>query len=611
VILPFRSGWLLLLDWAPGPRDGLLRTFFGLDGGLQASMPFFVVFRGVAAVVGEAVAGWLPALLFFPIGAAGIARLTRQSTVAQGGAALLFLVNPFVFERTFVGHFPFLLGVALLPHLLTSILDPANRRGWRAARPLLWWAAAGALAVHLLWIGGVIVVLSLLITRRPQFPLAHLIGGGVISALLCAYLIIPAVALRAQGLGGGSGLSAFRPLGDPRVGLAVNLAGLYGFWRPEPRLPKHVFSGWPVVLVAVLIVVVSGFVVGLRDPRRRSLTVVLAASGVIGLLLAMGDQGPTGMVYRGLFHYVPPFGVMREAQKFLALLLVAYAVLFGWGVDAIVRLEQGRRRAAVTALLLVLPVMYTPTELGGLAGQLRPSRYPNSWARAERIMGRNEGAVLALPWHAYLSFDFTRGRRIPYPAESYFSRPVLASDAVDLPGVAVAGSARSTQLVSLFSRNGGRDFAGSVVPLGVEYVLLAKTADWHSFGWLDGQPGLQRVLDTSDLALYRNERWHGTVYSPERAETSGRRLALTRFRVDRPGAAVLAEPFDSQWRASGGVRRGPAGAMLVRVTRRTSVRFGGWIWVAWGYSLSLGAAAVLVVCSSKARRSTSGTHQEA
>src|SRR5205823_3961582 len=117
----------------------------------------------------------------------------------------------------------------------------------------------------------------------------------------------------------------------PTFGLFVNLAGLYGFWRRQPALPKDYVYAWPLFLLAILLVVIVGARAAYRDPDCRRLAKTLLIAGSIGYLLALGDQGPTGAIFRWLVTHVPGFEVMREAQKFIVLVALAYAVFFGFG----------------------------------------------------------------------------------------------------------------------------------------------------------------------------------------------------------------------------------------------------------------------------------------
>ncbi|MEI2790478.1 MAG: hypothetical protein V9E93_16595 [Steroidobacteraceae bacterium] len=114
--------------------------------------------------------------------------------------------------------------------------------------------------------------------------------------------------------------------------------------------------------------------------------------------------------------------------------------------------------------------------------------------------------MLMLPWHEYQAFPFTDGRTVRTPAAAFFSRPVIGSDAVELPGLRTdSTSPRSAYLDRLLSRGGQLQAAGRLLaPLGVAYVVVARTTEPGGYGWLDAQRDLEVVLRTDDLVVYRN-----------------------------------------------------------------------------------------------------------
>ena len=54
-----------------------------------------------------------------------------------------------------------------------------------------------------------------------------------------------------------------------------------------------------------------------------------------------------------------------------------------------------------------------------------------------------------------------------------------------------------------------REFGALVAPLGVQYLVLAKTVDWASYSWLSDQRDLTVIIDTSSLEVWRNKDYAG------------------------------------------------------------------------------------------------------
>ena len=60
-----------------------------------------------------------------------------------------------------------------------------------------------------------------------------------------------------------------------RYGLGLNVLGLYGFWRPGNPLAKASISGWPFLLLAILVLVGVGGWFAWTRLRARSLVITL------------------------------------------------------------------------------------------------------------------------------------------------------------------------------------------------------------------------------------------------------------------------------------------------------------------------------------------------
>jgi len=521
------GGRLFLLDWVLGPHSPVIPSEgLGLNGGLNAGVPFSFLIDGLVGAVGDA-GSWLPFVAFFPLAGWGMARLVSGSIWRRLSASSLYCINPFIFERAFVGHFGLLVGYALLPLATSSGLRFFKARGSWLPTPALWWAVLTALSPHFAWIYGIALV-SIWLLHQPT-RLLNLATGLTVCvsfAIASAYLVLPHTATQLQSTTRtGSDLALYRTMGDPHLGLFGNVLGLYGFWRLGPQLPKNAFSGWPFLMLAILIVAGIGAYQHLKpkiperpEPgpmagRRGAAAILLI--GVAGYFLALGNQGPTGPLFRWAYFHVPFFAVMREPEKFLMLTALAYAVFFGWGVEYLVgatrRLRFDWPTAGAIGLAVVLPLAYTPTIFDGLAGQIGPSQLPASWSTADRLMGNGPGQILFLPWHLYMAFPFTGGRVIANPAPTSFRRSVISGDNVEAGGIeSTSTSPRSEYLQHLYAQGRAlRDFGSQVAPLGVDYVILAKTVDWRSYSWLKSQTDLVPVMDSGSLEVWRNADYAG------------------------------------------------------------------------------------------------------
>jgi hypothetical protein len=155
-----------------------------------------------------------------------------------------------------------------------------------------------------------------------------------------------------------------------------------------------------------------------------------------------------------------------------------------------------------------LPLLMAPWLVWGLGGSIRTSEYPDGWDQAADAMGSGQGNVLFLPWHAYQPFGFTDGRTVATPAAAFFARPALVSDAVELPGLRTDSTSLRSAYVDRIVAEAGADALGPLLaPLGVEYVAVAEgVGPPEETDWVAGQPGIEQVMTSPTMTLYRVTR---------------------------------------------------------------------------------------------------------
>ena len=586
------QGHVLLLDWVSGRYPGAVGLTLGSDGNTLGGAPFVLFLRALRGVLGPSVSSWLPLVAWMPLLGWGVGRLTRRGGwPAVASAASLACCNPFTLDRLAVGQMGLLWGYALLPlAVLTVMAEPQRRLMWSAPVALVG-AAMTAVSPHFFayWLVVVVVAVLALPLFRRRAPGALLAVGGALAVSSYLYVVRQPSFTIDQ-----ADLSAFRTRAEP-PGLAVTIMSLRGFWRQSSVVPGRSSVSW--LLVGLL----GGcMALGIVATRRRREAVVIGASGFVGAVLAAGDQGPFGGLYRFAFGHVGPFRILREPQKASALLAIALAVFFGFGVAKLVGLLAGRWVRIIGAVVLVaVPLGTTPNfpTFGTRVDAVRPAP---AWLEADRLVGPGPAGVLALPWHQYLSYPST-GRPVANVAPSRFRAPVASGDNVELPGLPTTSNRqRSRYLEERFRRGPAlTDFGAQIEPAGLGWVLLVKTVDWTAYQWLDQQQDLQRVLDTPELSLYRSTA--PSALSP----TSASREGVAGWRVRSPAGhpVPLPEVVDGAWTTDRGrLEITEAGAPAI-VAEDTSVRSKRVQQSVAALAFSGGAAAVLALVALSGGRS--------
>ena len=402
------SGTLLLLDYGTypaGPNPQLDASVWGFPPGLVTRAPVDVVLYALFRALDWEWLRLLPFFIFAPLAWVGFRRLLGPRTLAVAAATVLFVVNPWTDDRMSAGQVYLIVGYALLP-LLTSMLFV------RKVRPFTHLVLTGllialliALAPHFIFIAGVLVAVALVVhVASREWQRAKEIGGALVTAgAISVYWLIPALLFHPESLPvTNADLSAFATTSDARYGLGLNVLGLYGFWRPGNPLAKTAVSGWPFLLLAILVLVGVGGWFAWTRMRARSLVITLGITAVIAYFLALGNQGPTGGLFTLLYDHVPGFGIMREPEKFSALLALGYATFFGLGVSCLAGLaKRVVRRRFVIGLTMAIPCVYGFTAFWGFGGYATPigvSRIVGSGEQhhGERRPGGAHAAVASL-----------------------------------------------------------------------------------------------------------------------------------------------------------------------------------------------------------------------
>ena len=587
VVVPWmRGGYLLLLDWVSGPNQTLTPGIYGLSGSALDAMPFRIATQVLREVFGSSATAWLIILIFFPLAAAGASVAAGGSRWRRLPAALFMVCNPVVVDRVRVGHVAFLLGMALLPWLYAALLEARRQQKWFAVRPALWFALSISVSPHAAWLGAVLVLAVAVLPKPSWRDLVRSAQVTMSAGLVYSYALVlwltNTPALRVTD----ADLEAYATRAGPG-GLLPTVATLHGFWRTADVDTVRDWLGPGFgLLVAVLLVcaMLVGYTALWKTEFDRAIPLIAVTT--IGLLLAAGVSGPAGGAYRFAFDSLPLFEAMREQQKWIALVLLGYAVAFGACVEWLAaRMAQ---RSVLLALPLALaPVVIAPTLVWGLGGSISTSRYPEGWSQANARMGSGDGLALFLPWHAYQPFGFSDDRTIATPANAFFDRTALASDAVELPGLRTDSTSLRTAYVDrLVADGGGGAFGRLVAPLGVEYVVLAKTSEMPDYSWVQRQPDLALVLDTATVAVYRVQargtgrvvarrsatyeqtlQWAaagelgteaitpgGDANGPRSRAAGGlRKLSATQWQVEAgsPGWVVIPEEFSDGWQVDG------------------------------------------------------------
>ena len=526
-------GFVLTYDMVFVPDPPAPPAMFGLTGGFPRPVPSDAVVAALAVPLPAQLVQKLVLLAVFVLAAWGAARLVPAGhPVPRLAAATFYVWNPYVAERLVLGHWALLLGYAGLPWAVRAAATAGDRGGVaRLTRSLVPAAVGGfaAMNVSALVVAGVVALRP----AGPGRPWRRRLPGMARAALVIGVLsmpwLVPAVLQRLAATAGPTAGDATDPAGvdlfaaraDTPFGTFGGLLSLGGIWNREVVPPG--LGAWPgaAARLVLSLAAIGFFLAQVRHARRAGQAADpwlggLAVAAGIGLFIAcVGITEPGRAALRWLIGAWPVFGVLRDAQVWIAPLALVEAIGLAAAVSAVLawrpRAERapgsagaggagGGDRLVLAGLIAVAPLVLLPTFGWGAGGRLEPVRYPADWAAARRMIERDPvpGAVLSLPWAAHRQPAWNDGRTTLDPLPRLVSRRVVWNDGLRVGGRELAPEDPAARTAATLLRAPG----AVTEPLrraGYRYVVVAD-GDAASGPNGDGPPGADENRFQSRLA---------------------------------------------------------------------------------------------------------------
>lgn len=486
-------GYLLLRDAVSTPRSYLSDAALGLSEAAPRALPqdFFV------AVVSSVVDGGVvvKALLIAGLWLAGwgaarlAAAVVPESGVAgQCVATTIAVWNPYVAERLLQGHWSLLVGYGCLPWVAGAMLRIRGSRAWFAAGALVFWTALAGLTPTGLMLASTVALACVFAPGDgwSRWRCAGLALGVTLVAALP--WLIAATMARTLESSQAEGVVAFAARAEPGLGTLLSLAGLGGIWNGEAVPPSRT-TLFAVIATAVLLGVVA---LGLPVALRRPAAVPLMALAVIAVVVpALMATGPGLAVVEAAIRALPGLGVVRDAQKWVALAMPGYALA---GAAAVLTLRCWLPGAAAAVLCCAALIATLPDLALGVSGRVAALQYPPGWARVAAMVNADPRPVAVLPVHSMRHFDWAGEAPVLDPLPRWVRADVLSTGDLEIGDRTVHGEGQRARAVQ------------EILVEGADRERLADAG----VGWVVVESGsptehlpLPVAYTDEDLTLYR------------------------------------------------------------------------------------------------------------
>jgi hypothetical protein len=492
-------GYLLLRDAVSTPRSYLSDAALGLSEAAPRALPQdFAIGLATALVDGGLVVKALLVTGLFLAGW-GAARLAAVVMPEAGTAGQLVAVtiaawNPYVAERLLQGHWSLVVGYGCLPWVATTMLRlrTSDIAPWYEVCALVFWIGVAGLTPTGLMLAAAVALTCVFApgSGRPRWWCAAVaLGASVLVAL--PWLTAAAMAdslssTQAEGVG------AFAARAEPGLGTLGSLLSLGGIWNAD-AVPASRTTVFAVVAAVVLLGVVAlGLPMVVRRRVAMPLLILAAVAVVVPAVMATGPgMSLVGTAIRAL----PGLGVVRDAQKWVALAVPAYSLA---GAAAVVTLRH-RIPTAATALICCAALLATLPDLAwGVGGKVSAVQYPAGWARASALINADPRPVAVLPVDSMRRFSWAGDAPVLDPLPRWVSADVLTTGDLTIGGRTVSGEGgRAREVQQLLLAGASRD---DLAAAGVGWVVVENA--WNT-GWSAPALSLPVVYHDDDLTLYR------------------------------------------------------------------------------------------------------------
>jgi hypothetical protein len=452
------SGYVLTLDMVFGPHFDLTRN----TGDLLNTVPLWYFLAFLTYVFG----GWIAQkilliILFFLLFYLPLHFFKKIFNIenthgAEYVMSLVFVVNPFVYERFLAGQWAVIFGYALLVPFTAYLFEFCKEVGYKNGLKLLGIIILiGVISTHIFIMSLIVTGLACIVNLvRLKFDLEFIKKGLLLglTVLVCSsYWLIPAIISPT-----GTPLATFGPehwevfktAGSGYWGTLGNVLSLHGFWEEHEVwvsrffLPKDGGFSFAVSLILLFSIISFGIYSGFRDRQLRVRVSFLIFVMFLAMVFSCGiGEGVFRNFNLWMFEHVSFWKGFRDSEKWSVLLALGYALLAGLGTRFILSYFQRQEyRRIVFYVLIAIPLLYTPMMLFGFIGQLKSVQYPNSWTEVNNVLKQDKNCrALFLPWQQYYSLHFNNEILTANLSRNYFDCDIVQGKNMNLGTVVSQG----------------------------------------------------------------------------------------------------------------------------------------------------------------------------
>lgn len=440
------------------------------------------------------------------------ARLSSSSIASPLAylSGLLYIMNPYVMDRLWAGHWRVLAGYALLPFLVRWIIVYINSKGQTGVYRLgILYAVLPTLSLHW-WFMCSLIALPVFVytmwkTTPPQKKTLY--KGMLRIALLWTMVnfgwVVYAVAVRSPVAGlESSDASLFGAVTTMPGGIVATILSGGGFWYH----PFYFAAGADRLWVGISILLLGLSLIALRQLYRKN-RVCAAYIAIVWLMVVavcVLSANSAGIRIVTDLLALPGFVGLREVTKMVGIVVFCYAIAAPYGVGwLLMRLEWHALVRPIVVMFVAVIVLAMNTAF--FADYLHATRYPASWYGADAYLQRVQARkVLVLPYVGYMRLSFAGDRFVANPARAFFGVPVILGTSTGnfMYDTDRAVHGGDVAMLAQYIQDGAPS-SSLLAQTGIDYILVLKSAGQVPTDETLEAAGLQVAFTGDDCLVLR------------------------------------------------------------------------------------------------------------
>lgn len=462
-------GFLFLLDYVTGPTVAPIHV----DAtGLLSGIPVQIFAQTLSYILPpESISKILItlAVLLSGLSTAHVCKRISQSSIIALSCGMFAMLNPFVFNRIFMGNIYLVFGYALIPILLLLVLRYIESPSITRA---LWLGVISTIiiltSIHYIILLPLVFFCFYMQYRKKDSDILHWQHVGAMLLLpICTCMLLLFTALHTPSWTGhtlqniNSSVFSLRPYCSTSV--LWDTLTLSASWR-SPTINTYPCNINPLVGIASGIL----FIAALAGVSSYWIAILY----IISIALALGVSHISG------------WNPMRDSGKFLAVTALAQVLLIA---TASTNMNTKFRKKVFSIIILICSLTIAMATLIALHVSIVPREYPATWYKWNALFAtqQTKPRVLFLPWHQYMAFDFTNHLTIANPAPIFFTNAeIISGDNIEISRnnitiQSVSQRPESHAIEHMLATNTTNNFIAELQTIvstqHISYIMLAKS----------------------------------------------------------------------------------------------------------------------------------------